>query len=186
MLNDQYRYDEALALSKDILSYHEQLSVLREVLFDTEDITIIAKGRALSQQGQVYSYMRDSEAESRFREALEQFDENSVDYHITLSYLLHHYIDMKNLEGYESYASKYFGNKEDIMDQFAYLQSMTEDEQKNQSFKFAFYVYIKALHTFYADTMNREQKRKVLTWASNVKTSAKKRSCKWTSVGIDL
>ena len=174
MLNDQYRYDEALALSKDILSYHEQLSVLREVLFDTEDITIIAKGRALSQQGQVYSYMRDSEAESRFREALEQFDENSVDYHITLSYLLHHYIDMRNLEGYESYASKYLGNKEDIMDQFAYLQSMTEDEQKNQSFKFAFYVYIKALYTFYADTMNREQKRKVLTWASNVKTSAKK------------
>lgn len=51
---------------------------------------------------------------------------------------------------------------------------MTEDEQKNQSFKFAFYVYIKALYTFYADTMNREQKRKVLTWASNVKTSAKK------------
>ena len=174
MLNDQYRYDEALALSKDILSYHEQLSVLREVLFDTEDITIIAKGRALSQQGQVYSYMRNPEAESSFTDALKQFDENSVDYHITLSYLLHHYIDVENREGYEEQASNYFGGKQDVMEQFAYLQSMTEDEQKNQSFKFAFYVYIKALSTFYADTMNREQKRKVLTWASNVKTSAKK------------
>lgn len=173
MLNDQYRYDDALALSEKILSYHEYLSAFRTEQFKSEAITAISKGKALSQQGQVYSYMRNPEAERIFEEAKKQFDENSKDYHITISYLLHHYIDMRNLEGYESYASKYFGNKQDVMGQFEYLKSMTEDEQKNQSFKFALYVYIKALYTFYADTMKKEHKREMLTWAGNVKKSAK-------------
>ena len=75
--------------------------------------------------------MRDPQAETYFKEALAQFDEQSIDYNITLSYLLHHYIDMGNRESYELYAPIYFGGHDDVWDQFKYLKDMTEDEQNN-------------------------------------------------------
>lgn len=156
MLNDQYRYGEALSLAKEILEYEDELASLRELLVESGDVSSISKGRALSLCGQVYAYMRDSQAENCFKEALAQFDEQSIDYNITLSYLLHHYIDMGIRESYERYAPIYFGGHNDVWNQFKYLKDMTEDEQKQQSFKFAFYVYIKALYTFYLDQLNSE------------------------------
>ena len=45
---------------------------------------------------------------------------------------------------------------------------MTDDEQKVQSFKFAFYVYIKALYRFYVDELNSEKRRNLLSWIQNL------------------
>ena len=168
MLNDQYRYEEALSLAKEILEYEDELVSLRQLLFESDDIASISKGRALSQCGQVYAYLRDTHAEEYFKQALTQFDEKSIDYNITLSYLLHHYIDMSNREGYEKYAPQYFGRYENVWEQFSYLKDMTEADQKLQSFKFAFYVYIKALYRFYVDELNSEKRRNLLSWIQNL------------------
>lgn len=173
MLNDQYRYGEALSLAKEILEYEDELASLRELLVESGDVSSISKGRALSLCGQVYAYMRDSQAENCFKEALAQFDEQSIDYNITLSYLLHHYIDMGIRESYERYAPIYFGGHNDVWNQFKYLKDMTEDEQKQQSFKFAFYVYIKALYTFYLDQLNSEKRRDLFKWVQNLPKSSK-------------
>lgn len=173
MLNDQYRYEEALSLAKEILEYEDELASLRQLLVESDEEASISKGRALSQCGQVYAYMRDPQVETCFKEALAQFDEQSIDYNITLSYLLHHYIDMDNRESYGRYASIYFGGHDDVWDQFKYLKDMTEDEQKQQSFKFAFYVYIKALYTFYLDQLNSEKRRDLFKWVQNLPKSSK-------------
>lgn len=173
MLNDQYRYKEALSLAKEILEYEDELASLRELLVESGDVSSISKGRALSLCGQVYAYMRDSQAENCFKEALDQFDEQSIDYNITLSYLLHYYIDMGIRESYERYAPIYFGGHNDVWNQFKYLKDMTEDEQKQQSFKFAFYVYIKALYTFYLDQLNSEKRRDLFKWVQNLPKSSK-------------
>ena len=120
-----------------------------------------------------YTRICDPQAETCFKEALAQFDEQSIDYNITLSYLLHHYIDMGNCESYERYAPIYFGGHDAVWDQFKYLKDMTEDEQKQQSFKFAFYVYIKALYTFYLDQLNSEKRRDLFKWVQNIPKSSK-------------
>ena len=168
MLNDQYRYEEALSLAKEILEYEDELASLRQLLVESDDIVSISKGRALSQCGQVYAYLQDTQAEEYFEQALAQFDEKSIDYNITLSYLLHHYIDMDNRDGYEKYAFQYFGGHDNVWEQFGYLKDMTDDEQKVQSFKFAFYVYIKALYRFYVDELNSEKRRNLLSWIQNL------------------
>jgi len=168
MLNDQYRYEEALSLAKEILDYEDELASLRQLLVESDDIVSISKGRALSQCGQVYAYLQDTHAEECFEQALAQFDKKSIDYNITLSYLLHHYIDMDNRDGYEKYASQYFGGHDNVWEQFSYLKDMTEANQKLQSFKFAFYVYIKALYRFYVDELNSEKRRNLLSWIQNL------------------
>lgn len=180
MLNDQYRYEEALETVDEALSYHELLIPLRSMLFSEKQVPNIGKGRTLSQQGQVLSYMRNPEAETSFEDALAEFDTpladgsgHSMDYYITLSYLLHHYIDMGNRESYEEYAPRFFGGQQTVMDQYAYLQHMTKEEEKNQSYKFAFFVFIKALYTFYADDIKGDGRRTLLKWAANPKDSAK-------------
>lgn len=180
MLNDQYRYEEALETVDEALLYHDELDSLRNMLFSRKEVPNIGKGRTLSQRGQVLSYMRNPEAETSFKQALDEFDtpsddstRYSMDYYITLSYQLHYYIDMGNRESYEKYAPRFFGGKQAVMDQYAYLQNMTEEEEKNQSYKFAFYVFIKALYTFYADDINSDEKRTLIKWAANPKDSAK-------------
>jgi len=47
-------------------------------------------------------------------------------------------------------------------------QRVQHDEQKVQSFKFAFYVYIKALYRFYVDELNSEKRRNLLSWIQNL------------------
>ena len=46
MLNDQYRYKEALSLAKEILEYEDELASLRELLVESGDVSSISKGRA--------------------------------------------------------------------------------------------------------------------------------------------
>lgn len=180
MLNDQYRYNDALATVDEALMYHDELDSLRNKLFSGKKVPNIGKGRTLSQKGQVLSYMRNSEAETYFKLALAEFDtpsDNSagysMDYYITLSYLLHHYIDMGNRESYEAYAPRFFGGQQAVMHQYAYLENMTEEEEKNQSYKFGVYVFIKALYTFYSDTISDVGKRMLLNWVAYPKTSTK-------------
>ena len=50
---------------------------------------------------------------------------------------------------------------------------MTEADQKLQSFKFAFYVYIKALYIFYVDELNSEKRRNLLSWVQNLHKGSK-------------
>ena len=178
MLNDQYRYNDALATVEEALIYHKKIGEVRNDLFSGKKIPNIGKGRTLSQAGQVLSYMRDTKAEAYFIKVLEEFDitsndgvRYSMDYYITLSYLLHHYIDMENRESYEEYAPRFFGGKQAVMEQYAYLQNMMAEEEKNQSYKFAFYVFIKALYTFYTDTISDKDQLILLKWAVNPKDS---------------
>ena len=77
------------------------------------------------------------------------------------------------MSSYERYAPTYFGGHDEVWDQFKYLKDMTEDAQKQQSFKFAFYVYIKALYTFYLDQLNSEKRRDLFKWVKNLPKSSK-------------
>ena len=47
-------------------------------------------------------------------------EKDMADYYITLSYLLHYYLQTKEKEKYEKYAKDYFGGYEDLEEQLIY------------------------------------------------------------------
>lgn len=152
---DHHLYDTAKAVSSDIIACEKELLVVRELLpFMGEDKATRSKsyGQSLSQMGQVCAYLQDEEGEAYFLEALQEFEPDSVDYYITLSYLLHFYIMQKDQVNYEVWAPKYFGGFDQLSDQWQYIMSLDGDNAKKLAVKFAIFVYMKALYTFYKDT----------------------------------
>ncbi len=49
MLNDQYRYEEALSLAKEILEYEDELASLRQLLVESDEEIVSVRGVPLSQ-----------------------------------------------------------------------------------------------------------------------------------------
>lgn len=148
---DHHLYNTAKIQAERVLSYEKKLLEIKELMSDGDIVKSKSYGQALSQLGQVYAYLKDERAESYFLSALEQFVEGSQDYYITLSYLLHYYIMQKQEDKYETWAKKYFGGKGTIEEQITFLLNLSKEQEKRISFKYAFFVYIKALYTFYRE-----------------------------------
>lgn len=149
-LTDQFLYKEAMNAAEENLVYNELLLQMMNEITNNEQQNNLIYGKAVSQLGQTYAYMRSPKAEDCFKKALDYFDQNGANYYITLSYLLHYYIDMDMREKYESYAVHYFGEKSTLEQQLYYLVlETTKSENALISMKFALFVYIKALYVFY-------------------------------------
>ncbi|MBQ1377489.1 MAG: hypothetical protein IIY77_05915, partial [Lachnospiraceae bacterium] len=108
--------------------------------------------KAWSSLGQVYAFEKDPAAETCFIKVLDVLKkEKGPDYYITLSYLLHWYIAAGNRAEYEKYAKEMFGS-DNLSRQ---LEKILEEGKKPKNplftFKYALYVYVKALYYFYSD-----------------------------------
>ena len=142
---DGFLFDKAEEIVRDTIVYAELLRENRSMVFKTEESSDILCGITQSQCGQVLAYMRDGEAEEHFLKALNEMEKESANYYISLSYLLHHYIDMNDKPKYEQYAVGYFGNKNSLQAQYDYLCNPASP----MNAKYALYVYVKAVWTFY-------------------------------------
>ena len=142
---DGFLFDKAEEIVRDTIVYAELLRENRSMVFKTEESSDILCGITQSQCGQVLAYMRDGEAEGHFLKALNEMEKGSANYYISLSYLLHHYIDMNDKPKYEQYAVGYFGNKNSLQAQYDYLCNPASP----MNAKYALYVYVKAVWTFY-------------------------------------
>lgn len=146
----------------DIFDFEAAEDKAVETLLATEEILKILYGEESLEQnlylgklysslGQVYGFEGKTEARDYFEQALAIFEANSADYFITLSYYLHHLIDIGDVESYEHYAAIYFNGNESLKKQLKYLVEESLKENPKFSLKFALYFYIKALYTFYLD-----------------------------------
>lgn len=153
-LNDYFIYDDAVEIAEENVLYHEELIKIKREIFNEnlEDTKgyLIAK----SQLGQAYAYLKNKIAEREFLSALEKMEEGSPDYWITMSYLLHYYIDMNEKEKYDVLAKKYFGNHEKLWAQFHYTVLEGSRPESKFSLKFALYVYIKGIQKFHSEEIN--------------------------------
>lgn len=141
-LLDRLCYGQALANTQKTLEMARCADQMRWQIFGKTGISQIC-GRSWSQLGQCYAYAGNHEkAEESFLQALEAFEENSVDWQITCSYLLHLYIDAKNKTAYNRWAQRYFGEA-DGMKQLKKLFDMD-----NTTFAFAALVYLKGWYRF--------------------------------------
>ncbi len=153
---DKLEWEKAQKLAEDNVSYAKVITSIKghidEQVFMSNSIL---EGKAYSQLGQVYAFMKDERAESCFLKALSKITEHSADYYITESYLLHYYIDGGNKKKYEDYSKEYFGDRTSLKEQFDYVIGI-DDANPIISKRFAMYVYVRALVVFYANDITED------------------------------
>lgn len=171
-LSDEFEYEESQKLSEENKYFYEELIPLRHLILNDDEEQTVVYGITCSQLGQAYAFQRKTEAEDIFREALKSMgDTDSPNYLITASYLLHYYIDMKMKEKYEMLAQQYFGGKSGLREQFYFILSEgNKGWQGRFSMKFALYVFVRAIYTFYMEKLSEKMLQRLL----NVEREAEK------------
>lgn len=149
--NDVLDFEAAKEVAEIIVIYADELRQMRGKLFGNETAGSVTYGRALSQCGQAYAFLQDTQAEESFVEALSHFDKSSADYFITLSYLLHYYIEQGDAKKYDAYAAIYFGGENDVQKQFDFLMKAGQGDKPRFTLKFAFFVFLKGLCKLHRD-----------------------------------
>lgn len=173
-LADFMHFDEALKVADEQLSVQELLSDFRmdvvkripETAMHTEivsDGNSLETAKAISQKGQILSFMRDPKAEDCFKEALGRMKKGSANYKITESYLLQYYLDNGMRDAYEETATDYFDGKTKPMDRYQYIITEGVKEQSIIGFRYALYVFVRGLYLFEMDQCNRAMKEKLLS-----------------------
>lgn len=162
---DSFRWDKALDLAEENINYHDYLiDMKKEIGFpDYEEDASLSRSIAYSQLGQILAFSRQERAEECFREALRHFAENSDNYKITQSYLLHYYLEMNMGEQYKQEVRKYFGDEGSLSRQFKYILNEGCKEKPLIHMKFALYVYIKGLYKFYLNQISDELWNKLVS-----------------------
>lgn len=154
-LCDEFSYKEAEKLAEENVFSHEEMSPLRRIILNDDSEKLLNYGRALSQWGQTLAFQRKTTAEEQFRKALQQMEENSPNYFITLSYLLHFYLDMDMKDKYKTESVWYFGGKTALNEQFSYI--LTEGNKGRDgkiSLKFALYVFVRGISRYYSQKID--------------------------------
>lgn len=153
-LCDNLQFEEALELADENVTYQELLTEMKCSMFGDSFSEALGHAITISQRGQVYALMKDNKAETDFTEALRILDEDTPDRYITMSYLLHYYIDNKEREKYEQLAKEYFGGNTTLAEQFNYMvREGTKEKNAKISLKYALYLFVKAAYVFYIDEM---------------------------------
>jgi hypothetical protein len=112
-------------------------------------------GKVFSSLGQAYAFAGDKEtSEKRFKDALEKWGDDKGNRNITMSYLLHMYIDNGEKESYESLAPEYFGyfNTDETLDlttREGQLEALSKCYENHGFIRYAFFVFVKAFYAFY-------------------------------------
>lgn len=108
-----------------------------------------SRGKILSSLGQFSAFQGCyDEAKEYFLQALEEFTDD-INKKVTLSFLLHLFIDNNDRSAYEKDAVTYFGVS-DLQEQFNLLINSTNKDN------YALFVYIKALNVFYEDVISKD------------------------------
>lgn len=158
---DEFEYEKGLSIANDNVFYQELILDVKKEIFGDKYKLSLNYAKCISQRGQIYAFMKESRAEEDFLKALSIMDGGIADQYITMSYLLHYYIDNNFQEKYEKISKEYFGENEGLSEQLEYLIREGKKKEAKISILFALYVYIKALYAFYLDNIKGELYRKI-------------------------
>lgn len=170
-LTDELQYEDACKLAKENKDYYEELMPLRQLILEDDSEGTIVYGIICSQLGQVYAFLRNEQAEAMFQKALKSMgNPESANYLITVSYLLHYYLDRKMQKEYEELAAVYFAGKRGLREQFSYILSEgTKGRDARLSMKFALYVFVRAIAAFYMERLSDGMLRRLLNIEEEVR-----------------
>lgn len=158
---DKFEFDKAYKFSKYNVECFEILKDAKKQIanlnsVDNENTYLsVELGKALSSCGQYLAFQRDSKAINEFEKALAEFKEDLCNKMVTLSYILHHAIDINNKDLYEKYCVEYFNGNIELEEQFKYIVNMNTNENTEEKNKnYSMYVFIKAINKFYTDEVS--------------------------------
>lgn len=154
---DKFQFREAANICSDNIECYKILKEAKKEISKLNDLegersyNLTNLGISLSSYGQYCSFVHDMNAKEYFEEALKEFEDDSYNYNVTLSYFLHFAIEIENKDLYEKCSLKYLGGNENLISQFEFIiNNKNSDINKN----FQLYVYIKALNVFYSEKIN--------------------------------
>lgn len=107
--------------------------------------------KVLGSLGLTYSYMNDRKAEDCFIPVIDNDMIPKASILISLSYLLHYYIETGDKNKYEQYAPEFFGNKSNLSNQFRYILNTLKNDDIADTLRYSLFVYIKAFYRFYKE-----------------------------------
>ncbi|MBQ8261755.1 MAG: hypothetical protein IJZ00_05670 [Lachnospiraceae bacterium] len=153
---DSFEFEDARRISEEIFALQEKIAEFKSNIIEIlPQEGYLERNKALSQIAQVYAFMRKSIAEEKFKEALVNMRNRKADYYITLSYLLHFYLDNKMEEKYKERAKEYFIH-DDLEGQFEYIASESKKKNPVINPSYALYLYLKSLWIFHRDSISNE------------------------------
>lgn len=145
----------------------------------------ISLGKAYSQAGQVYAFLRDKKAEDYFRDALKCFLPDSANNKITQSYLLHFYLDNYKSSDYTDSFSKivadYFGGNKSISKQLKYIVDEGTRNDSLINLKYALYVFVRSLYCYKLEDITQSISEKLFNIEKEI--AKKKKTDTWELSG---
>lgn len=148
---DRFRYKEAYQISKKNIEKAELVLPAIEKAGIGSYSFMKAYAIAISQYGQIVSFVKPVEAKRAFEKALAILKEDKFNYYITLSYYLHLLIEMGDVKKYEKVSEEYFsisGLDSQLKSIFDVSSKKSRDDKRFAP-EFALYLYVKGLYSLY-------------------------------------
>lgn len=177
---DRLQIDKSIKLAKKCLNLSVQMAELKPKDFyknvDVNSDWGVSKSKSLL--GQALALGRNPEAEYYFKEAMSGMEKNSPNYKITQSYLIHHYIDIGNQEGYQNEICEYFGGISAAKERFEYVLDKAFDDKPEIAYKFALWLFLRGLYTFEKNKINKKLKDKIYNISESLEHAKKRNNSK--------
>lgn len=162
---NEFDFHSALKLIEDNIKYLYSIKNVYQEISNgintkNDKVRYGLLGKALSSLGQFSAFLGKN-ALQYFEKALEEFDNPSLNRSITVSYILHHALDMKDTDLYKKYEMEYFGSK-DLRKQLEII--------KDKKDSYMLYIYIKSLKVFYEYRVDRELVKNIQLQLSRYET----------------
>ena len=170
-LCDVFRYEQAAEIVEKNIEYYNKVAELQKILLcDDAKYNSLELAICYSQLGQIYAYMQKEESEECFLKALEIMDKGTSDYYVSLSYLLHYYLQIGNKDKYLKYVKEFFGDKIDLKEQLYFIINCGANKNDSIiSMKFAMYIYLKGIYKFFMDDLSEELKCMLMDIESTIR-----------------
>lgn len=160
-LNDTFHFEEALEIAETNIIYQKVLNDMKEEIFGEKFKESLHYAKCLSQKGQVLAFLRDPSAKEVFLTALEIMKDDPGNQLITMSYLLHFFLDQGEKESYDNMAIDYFGGYNTLKEQLDYLVREGKSKSGKIALRFGLYVFIRGIYLFHLDEVNIALYRKL-------------------------
>ena len=163
---DTLRFEEAKAYALSSYRLGGEICNARKV-HHKEYRPGLEYAKVCSQLGQCCGFLGDNHAETFFSEALSHMEAGTPDYNITLSYLMHYYLDRKDAQHYAQCAKTYFGGHEKADNRLEYILKETgKGRNALVDFRFAVFLLVKGIYVFGEGDLSRNMIDKLLHFES--------------------
>lgn len=153
-LCDTLHFEEALEIAETNIIYQKVLNDIKEEIFGEKYKASLHYAKCLSQKGQVLAFLRNPSAKEFFLTALEIMKDDTENQLITMSYLLHFFLDQAEKESYDILAIEYFGGYNTLQEQLDYLVREGKSKSGKIAMRFGLYVFIRGIYLFHIDEVN--------------------------------